>query len=166
MAVYGPVRHQNNIIWTLEASVHIIFFDGPVHILPYDPQCHELFAIFLSVTREVRSRSNYLGVWYHDTSMYLVVHKCLKYLFLNYKTGTPVSSTNKTDQQNITEILFKVKHHKSIPPYNVLLYYTLRFYFPYLSLLAQPVNITLHGPGLDCLVFDSVPERYLHYYFR
>ena len=33
-------------IWTSEASVHIIFFgDGPVHILPYDPQCHELFAI-------------------------------------------------------------------------------------------------------------------------
>ena len=28
------------------ASVHIIFFgDGPVHILPYDPQCHELFAM-------------------------------------------------------------------------------------------------------------------------
>jgi hypothetical protein len=25
MAVYGPVRHQKNIIWT-EASVHIIFF--------------------------------------------------------------------------------------------------------------------------------------------
>ena len=45
-------------------------------------------------------------------------------------------------------------------------YYTLRFYVPYLSLLAQPVNITLYGPGLDCLVFDSVPERYLHYYFR
>ena len=48
MAVYGPVRHQKNIIWT-EASevpeVHILFFgDGPGHILPYDPQCHELFA--------------------------------------------------------------------------------------------------------------------------
>ena len=26
MAVYGPVRHQTNIIWTSEASVHIIFF--------------------------------------------------------------------------------------------------------------------------------------------
>jgi hypothetical protein len=48
----------------------------------------------------------------------------------------------------------------------IYIYYTLRFYFPYLSLLAQPVNITLYGPGLDCLVFDSVPERYLHYYFR
>jgi hypothetical protein len=45
-------------------------------------------------------------------------------------------------------------------------YYTLRFYFPYLSLLAQPVNITLYGPGLGCLVFDSVPERYLRFYFR
>ena len=48
----------------------------------------------------------------------------------------------------------------------ISIYYTLRFYFPYLSLLAQAVNITLYGPGLDCLVFDSVPERYLHYYFR
>jgi hypothetical protein len=34
MAVYGPVRHQKNIIWT---EVYNIFFgDGPVHILPYD----------------------------------------------------------------------------------------------------------------------------------
>ena len=48
----------------------------------------------------------------------------------------------------------------------IYIYCTLRFYFPYLSLLAQPVNITLYGPGLDCLIFDSVPERYLHYYFR
>jgi hypothetical protein len=37
MAVYGPVRHQNNIIWTSEASVRI---------LPYDLQCHELFSIY------------------------------------------------------------------------------------------------------------------------
>ena len=51
MAVYGPVRQQKNIIWTSEASVHILFFfgDGPVHIhvLPYDPQCHELFAMYI-----------------------------------------------------------------------------------------------------------------------
>ena len=53
-----------------------------------------------------------------------------------------------------------------IKPCIIVIYYTLRFYFPYLSLLAQPVNIALYGPGLDCLVFDSVPERYLHYYFR
>ena len=26
MAVYGPVRHQNNIIWTEASEVHIIFF--------------------------------------------------------------------------------------------------------------------------------------------
>ena len=38
MAVYGPVRHQKNIIWTEASEVHIIFFgDEPVHILPYDP---------------------------------------------------------------------------------------------------------------------------------
>ena len=42
----------------------------------------------------------------------------------------------------------------------MIIYYTLLFYFPYLSLLAQPVHITLYGPGLDCLVFDSVPERF------
>jgi len=23
-----------------------MFGDGPVHILPYEPQCHELFAIY------------------------------------------------------------------------------------------------------------------------
>ena len=39
--------------------------------------------------------------------------------------------------------------------FNIFIYYTLLFYFPYLSLLAQPVNITLHGPGLDCLVFEA-----------
>jgi hypothetical protein len=32
---YGPVRHQTNSI---------------CHILPYDPQCYELFAIYLSYT--------------------------------------------------------------------------------------------------------------------
>jgi hypothetical protein len=50
MAVYGPVRQQKNIKWMSEASVHIIFFgDGPVHILPDDPQCHELFAIYMCI---------------------------------------------------------------------------------------------------------------------
>ena len=44
MAVYEQVRHQKNIIWTSEAY---FFGDGPVHILPYDPQCHELFAIYI-----------------------------------------------------------------------------------------------------------------------
>jgi hypothetical protein len=28
----------------------------------------------------------------------------------------------------------------------IALYYTLRFYFPYLSLLAQPVTIFVYGP--------------------
>ena len=44
MAVYEQVRHQQNIIWTSEAY---FFGDGPVHILPYDPQCHELFATYI-----------------------------------------------------------------------------------------------------------------------
>jgi hypothetical protein len=56
MTIYEPVRHQKNIIWTSETSAHIIFFgDGPVHILPYDPQCHELFAIYprMTISRSV-----------------------------------------------------------------------------------------------------------------
>jgi hypothetical protein len=43
------------------------------------------------------------------------------------------------------------------------IYYTLRFYFPYLSLLAQTVTIFIYGP-VTILVYG--PARYLHYYFR
>ena len=36
----------------------LIFGDGPVHILPYDPQCHELFAIYYSpISLKVNCRS-------------------------------------------------------------------------------------------------------------
>ena len=35
--LYGPQK-----LW----SIKYFFGDGPVHILPYDPQCHELFAIY------------------------------------------------------------------------------------------------------------------------
>ena len=45
----------------------------------------------------------------------------------------------------------------------IVLYYTLRFCFPYLSLLAQPVTIFVYGP-VTILVYG--PARYLHYYFR
>ena len=30
-------------------SIYYFFGDGPVHILPYDPQCHELFAIYIHI---------------------------------------------------------------------------------------------------------------------
>ena len=36
---------------------------------------------------------------------------------------------------------------------NIYVYYTLRFYFPYLSLLALPATIYVYGPA-----------RYLHYF--
>jgi hypothetical protein len=42
-------------------------------------------------------------------------------------------------------------------------YYTLRFYFPYLSLLVQPVTIFVYEP-VTILVYGLA--RYLHYYFR
>jgi hypothetical protein len=57
MAVYGPVRHQKHIIWISSPKAYdmdlrsfgpnnIFFGDGPVNILPYDPQCHEIFSIY------------------------------------------------------------------------------------------------------------------------
>jgi hypothetical protein len=44
---------------------------------------------------------------------------------------------------------------------HICVYYTLHFYFPYLSLLAQPVTIFAYGP-VTILVYG--PVRYLHYY--
>ena len=54
------------------------------------------------------------------------------------------------------EYIKRVRCHKwaSI----IYIYYTLRFYFPYLSLLAQPVTIFVYGP----VVYG--PARYLHYF--
>jgi hypothetical protein len=50
MAVYGPVRHQKNIIWTSEASVHIIFVwwrTGPcTAIWPSVPWTNCYFVIY------------------------------------------------------------------------------------------------------------------------
>ena len=60
-------------------------------------------------------------------------------------------------QQQYNNVLFEMD--LSI----IVLYYTLRFYFPYLSLLAQPVTIFVYGP-VTILVYG--PARYLHYYFR
>ena len=49
-------------------------------------------------------------------------------------------------------LLTKIASDLSCVEFNSLffIYYAVRFYFPCLSLLAQPVNITLYGPGLDC----------------
>ena len=47
---------------------------------------------------------------------------------------TPVSATNKTDRHDIIQIFHVIV-------VNIQEHYTLRFYFLYLSLLAQPVNI-------------------------
>ena len=46
MEEYGPVRHQKKILYGPQKhrSIYYFFGNGPVHILPYDPQCHELFA--------------------------------------------------------------------------------------------------------------------------
>ena len=39
--LYGPQKLR---------SIYL-FGDGPVHILPYDPQCHELFAIYYDILK-------------------------------------------------------------------------------------------------------------------
>ena len=36
-----------------------------------------------------------------------------------------------------------------------MVYYTLRFYFPYLSWLVQPINILVYGPGPINIMFSS-----------
>jgi hypothetical protein len=53
--LYGPQKLR---------SIYYFFGDGPVHILPYDPQCHELFELFailyfLSKIMQVPGRTIY-----------------------------------------------------------------------------------------------------------
>ena len=70
-------------------------------------------------------------------------------------------SVNNVKQQHF--YFFKKALRKYTLRYNKPVYYTLRFYFPYLSLLAQPVTIFVYGP-VTILVYG--PAMYLHYYFR
>jgi hypothetical protein len=94
MAVYGSVRHQNNIIWTSEASVHIIFFWWrTVHILPYDPQCHELFAIYGQkwINNTIRlyfgkgKRIDLNKIWFYEKKVWISCSKrLLNYLAVIY----------------------------------------------------------------------------------
>ena len=55
----------------------------------------------------------------------------------------------------VTYIITRKKKQYFVP---ILIHYTLRFYFPYLSLLGQPVTIFVYGP----VVYG--PARYLHYF--
>jgi hypothetical protein len=48
--------------------------------------------------------------------------------------------------------------------YAIRLYYTLRFYFPYLSLLAQPVNILVYWP-VNILVYGPGPINTMYNVF-
>jgi hypothetical protein len=45
--------------------------------------------------------------------VYPMQHYAIQFVS-DFFPGTPVSSTNKTDRHDVTEILLKVKHHKSI----------------------------------------------------
>jgi hypothetical protein len=46
------------------------------------------------------------------------------------------------EETSTKKIIFLRNSHE-----NTMKYYTLRFYFPYLSLLAQPVTIFIYGPA-------------------
>jgi hypothetical protein len=49
--LYGPQSPKKYYmdLRSLLRSIQYFFGDGPVHILPYDPQCHELFAIYITL---------------------------------------------------------------------------------------------------------------------
>ena len=61
---------------------------------------------------------------------------------------------------NCLKYYFRGRRDRSV---QIVIYYTLRFYFPYLSLLAQPVNIfvdwpvniLVYGPGRINIMFSS-----------
>jgi hypothetical protein len=72
--LYGP---------KLLRSIWYFFGDGPVHILPYDPKWHELFAIlyFLSKIMQVPGRSIYENSEWPEVSWTIcyIVHVCIQY---------------------------------------------------------------------------------------
>jgi hypothetical protein len=57
----GPLPKKYYMARSFWGPYNIFFGDGPVHILPYDPKWHELFAIlyFLSKIIQVPGRSIY-----------------------------------------------------------------------------------------------------------
>jgi hypothetical protein len=84
MAVYGPVRHQTNIIWTSEASVHIFFWwrTGPytaiasVHIIFFWWRTGPYTAIWPSVPWTicyiVKLYTSFSGLSFFDCPFYNV----------------------------------------------------------------------------------------------
>jgi hypothetical protein len=55
MAVYGPVRHQKNIMWTEASEVHILFFGCHLFILHFT----FLFSLFVFVS----AAGHYFRIW-------------------------------------------------------------------------------------------------------
>ena len=109
MAVYGPVRHQKNIIWTSEASVYIIFFwwwTGPytaiasVHIIffwwrtgPYTaiwPSvpwtiCYIIYFTSVNIQNPLSKRRLHF-IWSYTTASQWMIHVFLFYSYRNMKT--------------------------------------------------------------------------------
>ena len=93
-------------------SIYYFFGDGPVHILPYDPQCHELFAI---------------NVLFSEIQIFLNV------ILILSNTLAMLRDWNSLDR--FRKYAFLLIEGYVI--HNNIIYYTLRLYFPYLSLIAS-----------------------------
>jgi hypothetical protein len=140
MAEYGPVCHQQILYGPQKLrSIYYFFGDGAVHILPCDPQCHELFAIYSHIFQG-KSMSWSYGSWIYNylcnhclSPLTLWVRISLRRYVLDttsrekvcqwlaagrwFSPGTAVSSTNKTDHHDITEILLKVTLNTITPAF-------------------------------------------------
>jgi hypothetical protein len=65
------------------------------------------FTYFL-LKRDGRVENNSGNNTITDMMLYILVHCTSDFLQVWFSLGTPVSTTNKTDSHNITEILLKV----------------------------------------------------------
>jgi hypothetical protein len=136
MAIYGPVRHQKNISF------------GPYNIFLVTDR-----SIYCHMTLKTSLSSEYIYTYlctYQNKGTNIIPFLTQVFVARNYHPSPFFLNFLFTYlfSHFVCWFLFLF-----IWSWYICLYYTLRFYFPYVSLLAQPVNITLYGPGLECLVF-------------
>ena len=72
-----------------------------------------------------------------------------------FSTGNPVSSTNKTDRHDITEILLKVA--LTLTFWKTLAVFVGNFLFRYNTYICDPVSVFLYNiKDADCWCFTNV----------
>ena len=101
------------------------------------------FSLYLGLLKGINEKKS------KDNTVILhVIYHCQgKYILLLLPNTDHLEQIDKTlnDTQGVIRSRKSTKNRK---------YYTLRFYFPYLSLLAQPVNIFVYGPGPINIMFS------------